>query len=279
MGFDPGIKIGDKLSNEEMYTLFKCANTGGMRPSKKTGTLVIVSDDTKGQYGDKWVDGILHYTGTGREGDQKLERQNKILYYSDTNGVDVHLFIVEKAKEYIYWGIVKLAGEPYQEEQEDINKHLRKVWMFPVKPIAEFEGNLEKDLTEKEIIRLSNRQLARRSAISKVDKTPKTTETTVYYRDPYLKEIVKRIAEGKCQYCGNDAPFIDKNGVPYLEEHHVKRLADGGTDTIDNVVAICPNCHRRMHVLNNEADVLILEAVAEQNERRAARFIAYGEEM
>jgi 5-methylcytosine-specific restriction protein A len=29
--------------------------------------------------------------------------------------------------------------------------------------------------------------------------------------------------------------------------HHRVRLADGGDDTTDNAVALCPNCHRKAH--------------------------------
>lgn len=35
--------------------------------------------------------------------------------------------------------------------------------------------------------------------------------------------------------------------TPYLELHHIKRLADDGLDHPDWVAAICPNCHRRIH--------------------------------
>lgn len=70
MGFDPGLNIGDELTNDEMRTLFQCGNMGGMRHSKRTGTLVIVSDNTKGLYRDVWKEGILHYTGMGKVGDQ-----------------------------------------------------------------------------------------------------------------------------------------------------------------------------------------------------------------
>lgn len=52
--------------------------------------------------------------------------------------------------------------------------------------------------------------------------------------------------------CGSEALFIDKKGLPYLEEHHVVRLADGGADAIDNAVALCPNCHRRVHVVGTK---------------------------
>ena len=117
--------------------------------------------------------------------------------------------------------------------------------------------------------------MARYTAVKNVNKEPKTAETVVYYRDPYLKQMVKRIADGKCQYCGKDAPFMDKQGKPYLETHHVTRLAEGGEDVIDNGVAICPNCHRKVHVLNDEQDVIILETVASENKRRYERLLAY----
>ena len=45
---------------------------GGMRRSKTTNTLVIVSDYTKGIYHDKWIGGALHYTGMGKNGDQDI---------------------------------------------------------------------------------------------------------------------------------------------------------------------------------------------------------------
>ena len=41
--------------------------------------------------------------------------------------------------------------------------------------------------------------------------------------------------------------FLNGRGTPYLEVHHVKTLAEGGADTIDNAVALCPTCHRALH--------------------------------
>lgn len=96
------------------------------------------------------------------------------------------------------------------------------------------------------------------------------TETTTYYRDPYHKEPVKRLAEGNCQLCKEPAPIAVKEGKPYLDEHHVVQLANGGKDSIENVVAICPNCHRKVQVLNNEDDIKKLENVAEENENKVS---------
>lgn len=52
-----------------------------------------------------------------------------------------------------------------------------------------------------------------------------------------------------------------KNGKPYLESHHVITLADGGPDVIYNTVAICPNCHRKIHVLNSREDTKKLKKI------------------
>lgn len=89
---------------------------------------------------------------------------------------------------------------------------------------------------------------------------PKTREHLVktFYRDPDVNRYAKSLAAGKCELCGKPAPFTDLEGNPYLETHHVKWLSRGGTDTIDNVVALCPNCHSRMHVLDDNEDVLKL---------------------
>lgn len=43
--------------------------------------------------------------------------------------------------------------------------------------------------------------------------------------------------------------------LPYLEIHHVKTLATGGADTVDNTVAICPNCHRELHHGNGAPEI------------------------
>lgn len=275
--FNPSIEIGDELSNSEISTIFKCGNMGGMRRSKKTNTLVIITDSTKGFYHDKWKNGILYYTGMGKHGDQVLRgsnNQNITLYESDTNGVSVHLFEVLKKTVYTYRGIVKLVDKPYQTTQPDEDGRIRKVWIFPIAPIDEIKKTLENP-SDDLLAKLSPNELNYRSSMMSGPKEPKLAETTVYYRDPYLKEIVKRIAEGKCQLCGNDAPFIDNAGSPYLEEHHVVRLADGGSDTIDNVVALCPNCHRKIHILNDTTDVIVLEGISEQNKKRLERLLAY----
>ena len=147
MSFKPPFEVGAIVSNAVMTEAFKVGNMGGMRRSKTTGTLVLISDNTKGLYHDKWHDGILHYTGMGIIGDQVLrDNQNKTLAESDTNGVEVHLFEVDTSGKYTYQGVVKFAGEPYQETQPDDNGDPRKVWIFPLKKA--FADNMDQALQE-----------------------------------------------------------------------------------------------------------------------------------
>ena len=79
--------------------------------------------------------------------------------------------------------------------------------------------------------------------------TPDTTSETVtrYCRLPKVGVMVLRRASGHCELCTQPAPFDRPDGTPYLEVHHVRHLADGGSDRPCNAVAVCPNCHRALH--------------------------------
>lgn len=262
MAFTPSFQIGSIVSNEELYTEFSCGNMGGMRRSKANNCLVLISDHTKSLYDDKWYGSELHYTGMGKTGDQSLDSsQNKTLAESNVNGVDVFLFEVIEPSKYTYRGQVKLNGSPYQETQPDENGNLRKVWMFPLvvtekQSITQSELNEYIETQHKKTQGLSTSEL-RRQAIkhkTKVGSSRSVTSNT-YIRDEFISEYTKRCANGVCELCENDAPFRDKNGNPYLESHHIVWLSKGGSDSIDNTVALCPNCHTKMHIVADQKDV------------------------
>lgn len=136
--FNPGLKIGQIIANVDIVEIFKCGNMGGMRRSRTTNTLVIISDYTKGLYHDKWIGGVLHYTGMGKSGDQDIHwAQNATLAEANFNGVDVHLFEVIDAGEYIYCGRIELVSKPYIDMQPGEDGNDRKVWMFPIRPVPD----------------------------------------------------------------------------------------------------------------------------------------------
>lgn len=81
-------------------------------------------------------------------------------------------------------------------------------------------------------------------------------EVFLIARDPDIKAWVLINAKGVCENCGSNAPFVSTTGIPYLEVHHVKRLADKGPDTTDNTVALCPNCHKALHYSEDRSSIV-----------------------
>lgn len=77
---------------------------------------------------DKWC-APLHRNG--ENGDQDINwGQNATLAACGHNGVDVHLFEVMDAGEYVYCGRIELVGKPYTEIQPGEDGKPRKVWIF-----------------------------------------------------------------------------------------------------------------------------------------------------
>ncbi len=257
------LQTGQILTNDEVAATFQCSTNGGMRRAHKTNSLVIVSSHVKAIYEDRWIDGVLHYTGMGLTGDQKLNyAQNKTVAESHTNGVALHLFEAFKANEYIYQGEVVLVDRPYQEVQPDSDEQDRNVWMFPLQlkdgsvPIVDI--NLTREVEEKaerKVKKLSDTELLKRAKAAPKKAGSRTVQTNQAQRDPNVSAYVKRRAAGHCELCTEPAPFKNKQGEPYLESHHIVWLSNGGEDSIANAVALCPNCHRKMHILNSNSDL------------------------
>ena len=96
---------------------------------------------------------------------------------------------------------------------------------------------------------LKQPRLAEPSGRSKPTST--AVSITQFQRDASVKAWVLREANGNCECCSRPAPFMTIDGTPFLEVHHVRQLADQGSDTITNAVALCPNCHRELHYGQN----------------------------
>lgn len=76
----------------------------------------------------------------------------------------------------------------------------------------------------------------------------KRTKTAVYTaRNPdVVRDAKLRAEDGCCEFCGKPG-FLTAQGDHYLEGHHVIPLSCDGDDAVHNVVAICPEDHRRAH--------------------------------
>jgi 5-methylcytosine-specific restriction protein A len=245
-----------------------------MRRSLTTNTLVIISTHVGDNiYEDRWLDGSFHYTGMGRNGDQRIDRtQNRTLVESNTNGVGVYLFEVFTEQQYTFIGQVKLIDNPYQEIQADEAGNDRNVYVFPLalanNSIPIIPQSILTNLAIKKnrkAKRMTDNDLIKRTQSCRKQPGTRRTETTQYDRNPAIAEYAKRRSNGICQLCQQPAPFLRADGTPYLEAHHIIWLAKGGGDTNENTVALCPNCHRKMHIVDDDSDKLLLLEVNKES--------------
>jgi plasmid maintenance system antidote protein VapI len=79
-----------------------------------------------------------------------------------------------------------------------------------------------------------------------------------------LRRAVISRAHGNCQLCDCPAPFNDAAGYPFLEVHHVVPLHGGGDDSMSNLVALCPNCHRKIQVAPTQLESRKLLQIAKK---------------
>ena len=269
------LKVGDKLTNDEISMKFACAYMGGMRGSTKNKCLVLIAKHDNPLYDDQWIENddgtrTLHYTGKGKVGPQKLDGENKTLSESRTNGIKVYLFESYETNEYVYDGEVKLVADPYETNELGEDKIMRSVWKFPLQQVSDLPAIFDEASVkaadkekEKEVKKESDAEVEEKAkAAGKTKPGTRIVAVTQVNRNPYVTEHVKRRAGGICDGCGKKAPFEDREGNPYLECHHVFWLANGGPDVIYNAVALCPNCHKRAHI-RNKSDNKLLSKIEE----------------
>jgi 5-methylcytosine-specific restriction enzyme A len=261
--FDPGLVPGQVLTCEDLERLFTCGGESRVRGSHGGNALVVVSDLADGPAADRWEGSVLHYAGLGVSDARDLASdEERTLAESASAGVKIFLFEKFGPDRYLFDGEVTMADVPRAENRvgDDGQPRLVSVSSLqltgqsgpPALPVDALERIKERH--ERETRYLSTAELERRAALSVALPAGRLSAISVHLGDPYVAELAKRRAQGHCQLCGEPAPFRAKGGRPFLEVHHIHWLSRGGTDTPENTAAVCPNCHRRLHVLDQESD-------------------------
>lgn len=165
--------------------------------------------------------GILHYLG--------LTAKHKNLFEDLSLGEGVNVIQKDQTQDYsLILEHLLLLKSP---ERLDSSNFLRRFEKAVLKSL--------KDSSETRQKRLQN--AVKKPSILEVT-------TTVFQRNPDVVAEVLARANGICEECKQPAPFLrKKDNSPYLEVHHRTPLALDGDDTVDNALALCPNCHRKMH--------------------------------
>lgn len=253
--------VNKAYTNNELFIMFNDFMSGIRVNNDKKIIAIITSPNSI--YGDSWDEqGILYYTGEGKIGDQSITSSgNKALFTSKQNKAKLYLFDKVAPNKYYYRGEVYICGNIKTEKEKDQDGNLREVIKFPlelvndVKELCYSEDDLkiiEKE-QEKTIKELTKDQIHKFAKSKQKQIVKKVVEINYVIRDQIIAKDTKNRANGKCDFCGQNAPFETKDG-PYLESHHVITIAEGGPDVIYNTVALCPNCHRRMHSLKDPKD-------------------------
>jgi len=221
----------------------------GIIPSSREPVVLLfhTEERTRKYYQDGIdEDGIYWYSGMGERGNMNWNFENKAIQDHFASGRDLLFFERAQRKD----GLWRYAGEMMcvthrMEQRPDFAGMLREAIMFGLVPLvgdnALGTGPDQEELTNQ------NLQELRESAMQNPNSGSKEQFRLIYRRTRAVRQYALMRSKGKCEACGRPAPFTTAKGTPFLEVHHLTRLADSGPDFPDKVAAVCPNCHRRCH--------------------------------
>ncbi len=238
----------------EIHDWFGGSRQSGISASAKVPAIFIFTGESGEQFGyadKRGPDGVLSYTGEGQSNDMTLTKGNRAIFEHAKTGRAIHVFeALGKGQGQRYIGEYACASHEWREGQ-DKHGNVRKVVVFNLVPVGlELERpELVEDDDESDPS-LSLAQLRERALAAAASSGPGSKSEalrTNYRRSKRISDYVLKRADGKCESCKKPAPFIKRNGSPYLEPHHVNRLSDGGLDHPRFIGALCPDCHREIH--------------------------------
>lgn len=226
--------------------------------AKEPGCLIVTSGgrhSKRAGYSDKPVGGgAWEYFGQGEQGDHNLRQQaNRLLVAGDRT---VLLFTTREPsasearerghhkKRYKFVGAFQSDGHEIYIPENGIREG-NKLLKFSLLPVR--DGEVVDDIDEGEVA--GNFSSLRQELIAEAPQGGRGKIGIVLHRkrSAKIRKYTHMRANGFCESCANRAPFKNSVGQPFLEVHHILRLADDGPDSVENVVALCPNCHRKAH--------------------------------
>lgn len=245
----------------EIHGVYGGQRQGGISTPKGRPLIFLFTSKAGGQHGyrDEFKEGIFFYTGEGQVGDMAFIGGNRAIVNHKEDRKTLHIFESSRRGYVRYMGQADCIG-CHHEERPDRNGALRQALVFHLDLDSSPESSIIKDAPAfydvGHVEPPKNYSLAqlREAALPKAVRTaePQTRMRVAYYRAEAIRRYALARARGNCEGCAKPAPFSSAQG-PYLECHHLHRVADGGPDHPKNVIALCPNCHRRAHYARDAA--------------------------
>lgn len=189
----------------------------------------------------------LHYIGDDEGYVNTKDMQYRLSNHKSGGYVFVRYY---KREQYVLVEVADLSLQIRIDQVEDIT-NLKNTFIKQQVPNFVFNASRFEECFSDEVAKsMAMNTEQRRKLIQESDKYAKKVEmkTIVFKRSPHVIAERLEVAGDTCEGCGNDAPFTKKkDGKPYLEVHHIKPLSENGEDTLENTIALCPNCHRKAH--------------------------------
>ena len=144
--------------------------------------------------------------------------------------------------------IAILESDP--QDFERVLEHLVQIVRGPAEHLTVLQAEESQAIVKSRGDTPENRQ----KRIAAASTTPERIRVYSYTYRRNADIVVEALsrAAGVCERCASPAPFVRaSDGSPFLEVHHLQPLALGGKDSLENVLALCPNCHREVHFGKN----------------------------
>lgn len=268
---DPEFSVGTRYLRKEIHDEFGGQRQYGISTPANDSCIFVFTDPSTEEYGyrDRFRNnGLFVYSGEGRVGDMEMAGGNDRIRHHSENGDDLLVFEVidelDGADVVTYTGQYEYVDH-YWERARDDTGTVRDAIRFVLAPL----GGIDSGIPETDLDELSDDELFERAKTSGTTGHGSGGTAEGMPRSRIVREYALRVADGTCQACGEDAPFVGNDGEPFLEVHHLHRVSDGGVDDPENVVAVCPNCHREIHHGRdgNKINRALVEEAAARNER------------
>lgn len=169
----------------------------------------------------------------------------------------------------------------YYKNERNLKIDFLKEWYFLIDKNYE---NIELDSTfisdrnlkiNELAIKLKKQDLSEEEKRSIIDEYKMKNMTSdsddeILYSSQNIKEMAKKIWKYKCEFNENHISFKAKtNNENYVEAHHLipfseRKNFDLSIDVIENMVCLCPNCHRKIHLAIDEEKIELIRPIFER---------------
>ena len=220
----------------DIHGRFSGQSQGGVSTPSAAPLVFLFTGESGAGYGyeDSFrPDGTFWYTGEGQVGDMQMVRGNAAIanHHDQRKRLLLYEYLAKDAVRFL--GEVECLGQ-HTEQRPDRNGDLRSAIIFhlgflaplPLNQVEQLKGTytpgaaLPTKLTLAELRGIALESISPDAPIG-------AKRINVARRAEAIRRYALARAQGSCESCKAAAPFKSKAG-PFLEVHHVFRLADGG---------------------------------------------------